>query len=351
MSVATIFQHLLDQLRHNTQLEKLAPVYVVQGEEGYFADQLVEAFQELLPEDDRAFDAHMFYATQCDPQMVMDVCRRYPMMATRQVVILREAQGARADVMDKYAPYLEQPSPSTVLLIAARGDKAKGAKFASALRKSKEVALVDAKKIPEYKMGEYIKSYINSRGLNVQPKALEMLQEFVGVDLSRMYNELDKLTGILGQGATVTVEAVEKNIGVSREYTSFELADALANRDAARAGRITRYFRSNPKAVPMVMLTGVLFNFFSDLLVTYFVKDKSERGLMEALNLKTPYALRRFNVARTNYNAFQVIEIIRSIRKFDAEVKGIGSRRSEFDLLDELVFRILTAPGTLFPKY
>lgn len=351
MSKPLSFEALRDQLRQPGAVSALAPVYVIHGDEGYYTDELVRCFENVLPEEDREFNSYVLYAPQTTPDVVLDACRRYPMMADRQVVILKEAQGARADQMDKYARYVEEPSQSTVFVIASRGEKVKGAKLAASLRKSQSAVVFESKKISERELPGAISNYINRRGLNVQPKAVEMLRDFVGADLSRMYNELEKLIGILGQGATVTPEAVEQHVGVSKDFNAFELVDAIAHRDFPRATRIVRYFRANPKAVPTVMITSAIFSFFSDLMVTYFVRDKSERGLMQALGLKSPYPLRRINDARQRYNAFQVIEIIRAIRAFDGATKGIGSRRNEYDLLDELVFRIFTAPGNLFPKY
>jgi DNA polymerase-3 subunit delta len=338
-----------ENLRTALRAKNIAPVYLLHGEEGYFIDQLLNDFENILAEDEKAFNQYVLYAPQVEAAEVIDICRRYPMMSDRQVVILKECQSVRADVLDKLAKYVAEPLASTLLVICSRGAACKGKELMSAIKKSNAV-IFESKKIPEYQLGGHISNYINARGLNVQPKALEMLKEFIGTNLDRMYNELDKLIGILGKGATVTPEAVEQHIGVSKEYNAFELVDALASRDSAKAMRIVRYFRANPKAVPTVMITASIFGFFSDLMITYFEKDKSEHGLMQALKLKSTFQLKRFNVARQKYNAFQVIEIIRAIRRYDAQTKGIGSRRDEFDLLQELIFRILTAPGTLFPQ-
>ena len=351
MSKPVTFAALRDQLRKPDCLGKLAPVYLIHGEEGYYCDELVRLFENVMDPADREFNQYVFYAPQTTPDVILDAARRYPMMAERQIVIVKEAQGARADQLDKLAHYIVEPSAATVLVICARGEKAKGMKFLAAVRKSDKVVVCEGKKISERELPGAIANYINSRGLNAQPKAIEMLRDFIGSDLSRMYNEVDKLITILGPKATVTPEAVEQHIGVSKDYNAFELVDALAARDGVRAMAIVRYFRSNPKAVATVMVTAAIFNFFSELMVTYFVRDKSDRGLMTALGYKSPWPLRRIRVGQQRYNAFQVIEIIRAIRAFDGATKGIGSRRDQYDLMEELIFRILTAPGTLFPKY
>lgn len=343
---AVTYQSLLAQIGKGD----LRPVYLLHGDEGYFIDELVKAFEHVLSDEEKEFNQYILFAPQTAPQEVVDICRRYPMMADRQIVILKECQSARADQLDKLAKYILEPSPQTVLVICARGEKAKGRAMLDAVKKSGAVVF-ESKKIADYNLPQYIQQFINSRGLNVQPKALEMLKEYIGTDLSRMYNELDKLINILGAGATVTPESVERNIGYSKDYNAFELVDALAAKDAARAMRIVGYFRANPKAVPMVMLTPTLFNFYQDLLIVFSERDKSDRNLQLALGLKSPYGLRKFTIARQHYNAWQAIEAIRAIRRFDAQTKGVGSRRDEYDLLDELIFRLLTAPGHLFPNF
>ncbi|MEE1207982.1 MAG: DNA polymerase III subunit delta [Muribaculaceae bacterium] len=351
MSKPITFEALRDQLRRKDALGSLAPIYVLHGAEGYFIDELTRAFENLLPEEERDFNQYVLYAPQTSMDQVVDVCRRFPMMSEKQVVVLKEMQSMRADQLDHLARYVAAPSETTVFVMCSRGEKVKGAKLQAALRKAGDAVVFESVKISDSKLGPHITGYINGRGLNVQPKALEMLRDYIGADLSRMYNELDKLITILGAGATVTPEAIEQHIGVSKDYNAFELVDALSVKDYDKAMRIVRYFRSNPKAVPTVMATAAIFGFFSDLLVTYFVRDKSPHSMMQALNLRSEWQLKRFDAARRHYNAFQAIEVIRAIRQFDVQTKGVGSRRNEYDLMEELVFRIVTAPGNLFPKY
>lgn len=326
------------------------PVYLLHGEEGYFIDELVKKFENILSDEEKEFNQYVLYAPQTAMEEVADICRRFPMLSDRQVVILKEAQSARADQLDRLARYISNPSPQTILVICSRGAAAKGKEMMSALKKSGAV-IFESKKIPEWNLAGHIQNFINARGLNVQPKALEMIKDSIGTDLSRLYNEIEKLTGILGSGATVTPEAVERHIGVSKDYNVYELVDALAVKDSGRAMRIAAYFRANPKAAPTVMVSAAIFSLFSDLLAFQSTSDKSDSSLMRALNLRSPYPLKRLRAAASHYNAWQSIEVIRALRAFDAATKGIGSRRGEYDLLEELIFRILTAPGTLFPKY
>lgn len=351
MSVSATFETLHAQLAKPGALTELAPVYVLHGEEGFYIDEIIKGFENVMPEADREFNQQVIYFPQSSTDVILDGCRRFPMMAERQVIIVKEAQGARADQLDKLSEYVLNPNPTTVLVLASRGSKVKGAKLQAALRKAKTAVVMPSDKVPEWKLQDTVRNHINARGVNVQPKALSMLADFIGADLSRMYNEVDKLLTILGPGATVTPEAVEQHVGVSKSFNAFELVDALAAKDMVRSRRIANYFRANPKAVATVQLTAAIFSFFSDLCVTYFIKDKSERSLMQALGLKSAFPLKRLNLARTKYNAYQCIEVIRAIRAYDGATKGIGSRRDQYDLLDELIFRIITAPGNLFPKY
>lgn len=325
----------------------LAPVYLLHGEEGFFIDELVKEFEKVLPDEFKDFNQTVVYGPRIDAGEVPNLCRGLPMMSDRRVVILKEAQAMRADQLDRLAKYVSDPTPTTVFVIACRGDKAKGRKFLDAIKKSHAVVF-ESKKIPDYQMGTHIQAMVREAGLSIDAKALEMLKEYIGNDMSKIYNEVTKLTGILGRGAQITPEAVELHVGVSKEYNVFELIEALAVRDSVKCIRITDYFRANPKASPTVMTVAGIFGFFSDLLITYFEKDKSDAGLMRALGLKSQFQLKRFNAARQRYNAFQVIEIIRAIRRCDIQTKGRGSRQNEHQLLRELVFHILTAPGHLW---
>lgn len=339
-----------EPLRTLIKKRSFSPVYILHGEEGYFIDALLKDFSDVLTPDEKDFNMTVLYAPRTDLSRVPEICRRMPMMAEYQIVILKEAQAARANDLNLLAKYIASPSPSTIFIIASRGDTLKGESLKAA-KKNDNAVIFESKAIRDYELPKHIQSYINSRGVNVQPKALGMLGEYVGTDLSRLYNEIDKLIDILGPGASVTPEAIEKHIGFSKTYNAYELVDALAVREAKKVFRIAGYFRANPKAVPLVLVNATLFSFFSDLLITYFVKDKTDRGIMTALGIKWPVQFKKFANARTRYNASQVIEIVRAIRAFDRMSKGGGSRRNEYDLFQELMYRILTARGNLFPKF
>lgn len=321
----------------------LAPVYLLHGEEGYYIDELVKDFEALVPEEERDFNLYILYAPESGVETVMDICHRYPMMAERQVVIVKEAQAIRADQLNKLHSYVSRPNPTTVLVISCRGAQAKGKDLIAAVKKNG--AIFESKRLSERNVLPVISDLIKEKNLNVDAKALSMLRDYIGTDLSRLYNEIGKLALILGKGAMITPEAIERNIGISKDYNNFELIDAINSRNAAKAFAIIGYFRENPKNNPTVMTVSALFNQFSNLLIYHYTRDKSPSGYMDALGLRSQWALKGYEIAARNYNVRQTIEIISAIREFDTRSKGIGSRQNEYDLLQDLVFHILTARG------
>ena len=193
----------------------------------------------------------------------------------------------------------------------------------------------------------FVQICLDRAGANMMITPREMLRDYIGTDLSRLYNEIDKLALILGENAMITPESIERNIGVSKDYNNFELVDALAQKDSLKAYKIIEYFRSNPKNNPSVLTIAAIFNYFSNLLTLYFSKDKSEPTLMAMVGAKWPIQFAKYKAGLKNYNAFQAIEIIAAIREFDAKSKGIDSRQNEHDLMKDLIFHILSAPGNI----
>ena len=329
-----------DELRKSIAAGRYAPVYLLHGEEGYYIDRLLEEFDKILPSDEKEFNQYTLYATQTEPSAIIDICRRVPMMAQRQVVIVKEAQGARADAINRLAPYIASPVASTVLVVAFRGAQAKGKDLLAAVRKGGGV-LFESKKITEYNAPAAIGNYLRSKGLTADPKSLEMLRDFIGTDLTRLHNEIDKLATLLPSGAAVTPEVIERNIGISREYNSFELVDALAEKNAAKAFRILAYFRTHTKEAPIVLVASSVFNFFADVLTGHYdvVVTDGFTG--------TSFDAKRILKGMSNYSPVKTVEIISAIRRFDAMSKGVDSRQNEHQLLYDLVYHILTAPGRL----
>jgi len=328
------------------EARKTVPVYLLHGEEGYYIDALVKSFEALVPESDRDFNLYHLYAPELEPEQVVECAQRYPMMADRQVVILHEAQAVSATWLDKLAPYAASPAATTVLVICSRGAAAKGRELKAAVKKGGGITF-ESKKLKESNVRAVIADFIKDKGLTVEPKSLAMLADFVGTDLSRLYNEIDKLTVTLPKGAMITPEVIEANIGISKDYNNYEFVAALANRDFKRALTIAEYFRANPKGNPYPVTTTVLFNFFSNLLICLYTPDKGDHSLMAACGFKWAGQLTDLRNAMKHFNAWHTIEIINAIRRFDAQSKGVGSRRDPYDLLFELTLHILHPTGKI----
>jgi len=334
------------ELSRDIRQGRLGPLYLLHGEEGFFIDELTKAFEASVPEGERDFNLYIFYAPEGKAETIIEACRRYPMMAQRQVVIVKEAQAARADEINKLHDYVATYNPSTTLVICFRGEKAKGKELLAAARKAAAV-IFESKKPTGRNVDSLIISIVRSKGLNIEAKGLAMLCEYLGTDAAKIYNEIDKLAMVLGANAMVTPESIEANIGISKDYNDFELVDAIAVRDTAKAFKIISYFRQNPKNCPAARTASNIFSYFASLLTAQFTRDKSPRSLMETLGLKWDRQLNRFTAGMRNYNAYQTIEIIAALRVFDANIKGIGSRQNEYDLLQALLFKIFNARGNI----
>lgn len=331
-------------LRNALARKQYSNVYFIHGEEGYYIDELAGLFETILPESERDFNQYTLYAPQTDAATVAEACQRYPMMAERQVVIVKEAQAVPVAWFNKLLPYLESPVATTLLVIIARGASVKSATLTKSLAKGRAVVF-ESKRLAPAAVTNTIREFIKERGLSIDDKALAMLQDYVGSDLSRIYNEIGKMTVALPANAMITPESVERNIGVSKDYNNFELIAAIARRDVPRIYKIINYFRRDPKNHQPIVTTPLLFNFFANLLTALYAPDKSDRGLMAELGFKWPGQLTDIKPGLANYRPWQIIKNISAIRQFDAQSKGIGSRADQFDLFEILIFQLLNNPN------
>lgn len=335
-----------ETISRDLRARRVTPVIAIHGPEAYYADALVPLVEALVPAEDRDFALTTLFAPQVEPQLVLDAARSLPMMVDRQVVIVKELQSVSAAWLDKLTPYLTAPNPATTLVIISRGEVFKSKSFVKALAAA-GATVFESKPVKDWQIPKLLGEYIRDRGLRADDKALDMLHDFIGADLSKLYAEVDKLASILDAGAMVTPEAVERYVGVSREFNNYELVEALAAKDAERVFRIADAFASNPKANPLPVTAPTIFTYFSDLLIAYYSPDRSDRGVMQTLGLKSDFQLRRIRTGMSHYNPFQVIEAIHAIRVFDAQSKGQGSRTDPYLLFRDLLYHLLTAPGRL----
>ena len=321
---------------------KFSPIYVLMGEEPFFIDQITDLLIEnVLAEEERDFNQSVFYGADADAVSVINAVRRFPMMSEYQLIVVKEAQLMRD--IELLSAYAKHPLASTVLVINYKY-KTLDRRKSLAAAVEKNGILFESKKIPDYKMPGYITGLLQQRSLAIDAKAAQMLSDFLGNDLNRLSKELDKLAIVMAQMGSkrVTPELVERNIGISKEYNNFELIKALATKDVLKANRIAQYFEKNPKTNPLQMTLAVLFNYFSNLLIAYYSKDRSEAGLMAALGLRSAFQLKDYQMGMRHYSAMKVFLSIGEIRKADAASKGVdNASASDADLLKELLYKIM----------
>ena len=328
-------------------------IYVLQGEEPYYIDQLCDLITErALDEASRAFNQSIYYGNEADVRQVIATCKEYPAFAERRLVVLREAQlvpkqaGGHKKDLELFKSYAENPSPTTVLVICHKGGSMSARPFTDQLKASRSGVVMTSARVREGRdLLQAITSYTTSIGCKIDGKSATMLADFIGTDLSRMFGEIDKLKILTADGQEgITPELIEKNIGISKDFNNFELEEALARRDAVKAYRIIDYFEKNPKNNPTVVTVSMMFSFFSSVLIVRTMQGKSQDEQMAAVRTTSPWRLRKFQDAARQYSTRACVDIIAALRQCDTMSKGIGSRQDQYALLRELVFKILHAP-------
>ncbi len=320
---------------------RVAPVYYLMGEEDYYINELSDFLvNTLLKEEERDFNLDIVYGADTGIAQVVELAQAYPMMADRRVVVVREAQALRS--LDALDDYLQKPNGSTVLVFCHKHgllDKRK----AVAKKLMKVGVVYESKRLYERQLPPFITRYLKKRGLGVEQQAVQMLASHVGTDLCRLASEMDKLVlAVPPGGQTVTASLVEQQTGVSREFNDFELQAALANRDMERAARIVRYYQGNPRSFALQRTIANLFTFFSDVMVSYYAPDRSDRGVAAWLE-KPEWKVRQDVMpAMVNYSGVKTMLILAEIRKTDARSKGLeGGKTPDGELLQDLIFFIL----------
>lgn len=317
----------------------IKPIYFFMGEESYFIDKLADYIeQNLLSEDEKGFNQTVLYGRDVTIEDIVSTAKRYPMMAERQVVIVKEAQDLSRTI-DKLESYIDHPMQSTVLVFCYKYktlDKRK--KMTKSL--DKVGVVFESKKLYENQVGDWIKRVLSGKNYTIEPKANAMLVEFLGADLSKINNELEKLQIILPKGSTITPKHIEENIGFSKDFNNFELLNALGSRNQLKAYQIAQYFSDNQKANPLVVTTATVFGFFVKILKYHGLKDRNPKNVASALGV-SPYFLKDYDVALKNYPMRKVSQIVTTLRELDIKSKGVGANAlSTSDLLKEMLFKI-----------
>jgi DNA polymerase III subunit delta len=315
------------------------PVYLLHGEEPFFIDSITDMIEaNVLTDAEKEFNQTVVYGRDTNPGNIIDFARRFPMMANYQVVVVREAQDI--DKIEDLQPYVEHPQPSTILVIAHKYrkiDQRKG--FAKAV--GKHGVVFESAKLYDNKIPGWINAQVVAKGFMIRPEACQMLAEYLGADLGRITNELEKLVINLPAGSTIDSAIIEKNIGISKDYNIFELQNALGTRDVAKANRIINYFAANTKQNPAIVVVTVLFGYFMKLMIYHQLTDKSQNNAASKLGVN-PYFVKDYVKAAENYPFRRIRVIIGLLREYDLRLKGINNgSANESELLRELIYKIL----------
>ncbi len=329
-----------DQILGNLRKKIYHPVYFLCGEEPYYTDIISDYIEkEVLSEDEKSFNQTVYYGRDTELSAVLEAARRFPMMANHQVIIVREAQSWKK--LKPLADYLKAPMKSTILVINYKYAKPDGRSSEGKEIQSKTIYL-ETKRLRDYQIPTWVDNYLKSRGYSITPQASQMLTDFLGTDLSKIVNELNKLFLVVAPGSRITPDDVEKNIGISKEYNAFELSDALGSGNVLKAYRIAGHFGANPNANPLPPIMGTLFSYFSKLFKYHFLPDQSEKSVASALGVH-PYIVKGYIAAARRFGKTRLFEIFGILREFDMKSKGVGTSGSvaQGDLLKEMVYKIL----------
>ena len=317
----------------------IKPIYFLMGEEPYYIDKLSDYIeQNVLAEEEKGFNQTVLYGRDVTIEDIVATAKRYPMMAERQVVIVKEAQDLTRTI-DKLESYVENPMLSTVLVFCY--------KYKTLDKRKKMTKLIDkvgvvyeSKKLYDNQVGDWIKRVLSGKNYSIEPKANAMLVEFLGTDLSKINNELEKLQIILPKGSTITPKHIEENIGFSKDFNNFELLNALGSRNQLKAFQIVQYFSDNQKANPLVVTTSTIFGFFIKILKYHGLKDRNTKNVASVLGV-SPYFLKDYDLALKNYPMKKVIQIVTALRDIDVKSKGVGANSlSQSDLLREMLYKV-----------
>lgn len=318
---------------------KIKPIYFLMGEEPYYIDRLSNYIEKnVLTEEEKGFNQTVLYGRDVSVDDIVSAAKRYPMMSERQVIIVKEAQDL-AKSIDKFESYASDPMPTTVLVLCYKYktlDKRK--KVTKLFEKSGLV--FESKKLYENQVGQWITRVLQAKKYSIEPKASAMLVEFLGTNLEKINNELEKLQIILPVGSTISANDIEENIGFSKDYNIFELRKAIGEKNQLKSYKIAQYFSENPKDHPLVMTTGMLFSFFVQLLQYHGLKDKNPKNVAAVLKVN-PFFLKDYDIALRNYPMKKVSKIVTLLRDIDVKSKGVGSNSlPQHELLKEMLVGI-----------
>ena len=321
---------------------KYAPIYYLMGEEPYYIDQIADYIaNNVLKEEERDFNQTVVFGSDVSMAQVVDMAKRYPMMAEHQVVIVKEAQNIKNT--DALAAYLSHPQTSTILVMCHKnGSIDRRKKIVAELDKAG--VLFESKKLRERDLPQFIENYLKKRGVAIDRKSVCLIADSIGSDLNRLTGELEKIiVSLQGEDRKVTPDIVESMIGVSKDFNAFELRDAIVSKNAFKANQIVKYFDENPKAGNVYSILPIIFNYFQNLMIAYYCPQRNnQEAVAKWLELRSSWAAKDYMTGMRNYTAKKVMRIIAFIRETDAKSKGIDNvSTSAGELMRELVYFIL----------
>ena len=324
---------------------KIAPIYFLQGEEPYYIDQIADYIEKnILSDSEKGFNQMVLYGKDAPMASILNQARRFPMMSERQVVIVKEAQEVpdlgKEEGKKMLEAYAKNPLPSTILVFCHKYKTLDGR---SALAKvlDKHAVFISTKKLYDNQLPDWIQQHVKSTGNNIDAKAAFMLAEYIGNDLARLANEVQKLLLNFTEKVTIDSAMVQKYVGISKEYNTFELQKALAIRDVLKANQIVMYFEGNPKNNPAILVIAFLFSYYSKLLLLHHQKAYQEGEVAKVLGIH-PFIAKEYLPALRNYPPHKVVENIGWIQQADLQSKGIiGGSITDGQILKELVYRLM----------
>lgn len=331
-----------DAIMRDLKSGAFSPLYLLMGEESYYIDQISDYIQaHALTPEQQAFDQTVVFGADVNAAQIADLAMQYPMMSPRKVIIVKEAQDLHS--FERLERYAEKPQEKTILVICYKNGVLKGkSKLLSAVERNG--ILFESKKLRDWQLVGYVRAYLAKQKIDIDDKSASMIADHIGADLNRLTSELDKLGIALPEDdRRVTPEVVERNIGVSKDFNAFELRSAIVNRDIFKANQIIKYFDNNPKAGTLYALLPLLFNYFQNLMLTYYAPDRNnQQALADFLELRNVWGVKDYMAGARNYSGKKVLQVLEKIRETDAKSKGLDNpNTSPGDLMKELIFFIL----------
>ena len=332
-----------DGIMSELKARHFVPVYYLMGDESYYIDKISDYIAEnVLQPEERDFNQTVLFGSDVTGAQIADAARRYPMMSEYQVVIVKEAQNLKnTEALEKY---FKQPMTSTILVMCHKNGTIDGRKREYVKAIQSAGILFESKKLRDRDLPGFIEGYLKRRNVSIDPKSTQLIADSIGADLSRLASELEKvILSLPEQDRRVTPQVVEDQIGVSKDFNSFELRDAIVNRNVFKANQIIKYFDDNPKAGSIYSFLPMLFNYFQNLMIAYYApKRQSQEGVAEWLELRNSWGAKDYMTGMRNYSGMKVMQIIGKIREIDAKSKGLDNPNTPpGELMKELIFYIL----------